>query len=103
MVSNGHTSIYTAFPSKDIRFIVPTQKAFKNAIGVFKGRIFESINPKYWIDCVLFLPKNLLMYLNVSAESIFIKIFQLIYWLFGIILTLFSNDIANLIKSFFLR
>lgn len=103
MVSNGHTSLFTAFPTKDVRFVAPTKNAFQNAIGIFRGRIFECFNPKYWIDCVLFLPKNLLIYLNVSAESIFIKIVQVIYWFIGILFTLLSTEIANYIKSFFAR
>lgn len=102
MVANGHTSVFTAFPTKDIRFLQPTELAFNNAIGVFRGRIFECLNPVYWVDCVLFLPKNILKYLNVSVESILVKFCQLIYWLVGIIVTLFSTDIANFIKSFFL-
>lgn len=102
-ISNGHTSIFTAFPTKDYRFITPTLNAFQNAIGIFRGRIIESFNPKYWIDCLLFLPKNTLTYLNVSAESLLIKFFQVIYWLIGIACSLFSDDISNFIKSFFVR
>lgn len=101
MVSNGHTSIFTTFPTKDVRFLQPTEIAFKDAIGIFRGRIFECFNPVYWIECILFLPKNVLKYLNVSVESILIKLCQLLYWLIGLIVTLFSTEISNFIKSFF--
>lgn len=103
MVASGHTSLFTSFPTRDKRLILPTYTAFQNSIGVFKGRIIECFNPIYWINYILFLPKNILSYLNVSAESIFIKICQVFYWAFGIACTLFSTEIANLIKSFFAR
>lgn len=101
--SNGYTSIFTIFPTKIRKFIAPTISSFENAIGTFKGRILECFSPIYWINCVIFLPRNILSYLNISAESIIIKILQLFYWIIGIFITLFSTDISNFIKSFFLR
>lgn len=103
IVSSGYTSIFSSFPTKDFRILKPTEATFQNAIGIFKGRIFECFSPKYWIDCIIFLPRNILIYLNISAESIFIRICQIIYWLIGVILTLFSTDISNWLKSFIVR
>lgn len=102
-VSSGQASIFKNFPTNDSRFINPIISVFKNAIGIYKGRIIECFNPLYWINCIIFLPKNLLNYINISAESIITKIFQLLYWLIGIAATLFSSDITTFIKSLFTR
>lgn len=96
-------SLFENFPDNTTLFAPETTRIFSNAIGICKSHILECFNVKYWIDCILFLPQKLLIYLNVSAESIFIKLFQAIYWIFGILVTLFSTDFSNLIKSFFAR
>lgn len=101
--ANFTTSLFDNFPDNTTLFTHETLRIFQDAIGICKSHVFECFSIKYWINFVLFLPKKVLTYLNVSAESIFIKIFQIIYWLCGILLTLFSSDISNLIKSFFVR
>lgn len=73
---------------------------FESAVGIAKYNLKQCFSPIYWINSLLFLPKNIFVYLNVSAESILVKIFQFIYWFAGVIFTLFSSDIANWIKSF---
>lgn len=102
-LANFTTSLFDNFPDNTTLFVPETMRIFQDSIGICKSHIFECFSIKYWIDCILFLPKKILIYLNVSAESIFIKIFQIIYWFSGILLTLFSTDISNLIKSIFLR
>lgn len=103
MVSSGYTSIFTSFPTRNFRMLKPTEASFQNSIGTFKGRIIECFSPKYWIDTILFLPRTILVYLNIPTESIFTRISQVLYWLIGTAITLFSNDISNWIKSFFTR
>lgn len=99
-VANFNASVFDTFPSK-INIMVPaTFECFFDAIGILKRNILECFNPLYWIRSVLFLPQKVLIYLNVSADSIFIKIVQLIYWALGLLFTLFSSDIAKWIKSF---
>lgn len=100
MVASYNSSLFTNFPSNTNIFAPDTMRIFRNAIGLCENNIKQCFNPLYWIRCIIFLPKNILLYLNVSADSIFIKIFQLIYWLTGIIATIFSEDIANYLKSF---
>lgn len=99
-VANINASVFTMFPSNRNIFIPTIMRNFSEAIGVYKRRMMECFSLLYWIKCVIFLPQKILIYLNVSANSIFIKMAQLIYWLLGIILTLFSDDIANYLKSF---
>ncbi len=102
-VSTGTASIFKNFPTDNPRLIIHTKDAFENAIGIYRGRIIECFSPIFWIESIIFLPKKILNYINIPVESIIVKIFQLLYWLIGIIVTLFSSDIANFIKSFYLR
>ncbi len=54
---------------------------FRESIGVFRSRMVDAINPIYWLESLVFLPKKLFSYLGVSADSLIIKIFQIIWWL----------------------
>lgn len=99
-ISHGKASVFDNFPSLVEDFVLSTGRMFEEAIGTYKSRIFECFNSIYWINCIIFLPKAVLAYLGVSAESIFIKIFQILYWAISIIFALFSSEIAVWIKSF---
>lgn len=98
-LANFQASLYENFPDNTTLFAPETDRMFQDAIGICKSHILECFSIKYWIDCILFLPKKILIYLNVPTESIFIKFFQIIYWLAGLMVTLFSNDIAKFLKS----
>lgn len=100
-IANFTTSLFANFPDNTNLFATETFRIFEDAIGIYRHRIIECFSPRYWINIIIFLPKNILTYLNVSADSIFIRICQIIYWIIGTLITLFSNDIANFIKSFF--
>ncbi len=76
---------------------------FHKAIGVYRSRMLETINPIYWVELAIFLPKHILSYLGVSPESTLIKIIQVVYWLVativGFIIGLFRTEIETLIKT----
>lgn len=75
------------------------------AKGNYWSRFINSFNPFYWIRIILYIPKHLLSYLGVKADSIIIKVFQLIYWLIGVIctfaFTIFPDEIKAFIMSLF--
>lgn len=72
-----------------------TQK-FHEAIGVFKSRIYEVINPLFWIEFLLKLPTYILEYIGLEEKGKLSKFLQIIYWIIGIILGL---EQVGLIKS----
>lgn len=76
---------------------------FEQAIGVYSSRIKETFNPVYWIETGIYLPKNMFSYLGVDSESVVIKIFQILYWTIGIIITgiyaLYKNELDPIIKN----
>ncbi len=82
------TSIFINFPSQDLNTATLLISCFHKAIGVYRRRIWQSINPFWWIEFLIFLPVNVINYLGLSSENITTKIFQLIYWVIGVGFTL---------------
>ena len=70
---------------------------FHQAIGIYRTRVLETFNPLYWIESIIFLPKQILNYMGVSSESIMIKVAQIIYWILvaiaGLLYGIFEVDI----------
>jgi len=63
---------------------------FQQTIGVYKSRIFESINPFFWLEFILFMPRYIFEYFNVDPKNIFVKIAQILYWLISIMKILYD-------------
>jgi hypothetical protein len=65
---------------------------FLEAIGVYKKRVNNSINPLYWLEVIFFFPEKIINYfgLNNGSQTIIIvsKTFNAIYWTVGIVITL---------------
>ncbi len=74
------------------------QFAFLEARGVYRSRMKDSFKLSYWIKLIIFLPKNIIQYLGLNAETIFTKIFQLIYWIIDSVLIVYYRD--ELLLSF---
>ena len=76
---------------------------FHNAIGAYRSRMWETINPLYWIESVINLPKLALTHLGVPAESVIVKISQLLYWLVaaavGFLYAVYKTEIDELVKA----
>lgn len=86
----------------DIAVLVTTK--FHQAIGIYRSRMWDAINPLYWIEFLLMLPKQFLGYLGVKPESLVTKVAQLIYWLAGAVIGFFASvykdEIDIAIKQF---
>ncbi len=57
------------------------------AIGTYRARIFETFLPMYWIELLLYLPREILRYLGLPPESLATKTLQLFYWFLGLVAT----------------
>lgn len=102
-IVTANISVQKNFPSDRNDLFQITFGMFYEAIGIYKKRIIETFNPIYWIELIIFLPKNILTYLSVKSESIIIKLVQIIWWIIGIIftvlLTIYKNEIIEFIRS----
>lgn len=99
-IRTGAANIMDNLFTNNNNFFAGNCQLFNDAIGTFRRRIFENFSPVFWIESLIFLPKNVFQYLGVKADSIFIKIFQILYWLIGVLYTIYSNQINSLIQDF---
>ena len=60
----------------------------------------NAFNPLWWIDTLIFLPRAVLTYINISAESVIIRIGQLIWWMIGLVFTAYKTEIVGQIREF---
>lgn len=81
------------------------EKMFSEAIGVFRNRIVESINPIYWIEVIIFLPSRIFNYLGAKEKSVAKKIAQIVYWFISsciaLALSLYPEEIRKFLVSLF--
>ena len=75
---------------------------FYKSIGVYRSRMLETINPLYWVELIIFLPKQALNYIGIPPESAVIKIAQIIYWMLATIASfligIYRADFENIIR-----
>lgn len=71
------------------------------AKGIFKQRIWDSFNPIYWIELVIFLPQKLMNYLNFRSSTQSTKIMNVLYWVLTTLLAIFNNDIHDFLINLF--
>lgn len=93
-VATGNASVFDNFGSGREDIVTNYSNMFQNAIGVYKSRVFETFSPFYWIDFVVYLPKNVLTYMGTPSESKIINVLQLVYWALSLLM---------IINSFFIE
>lgn len=101
-IASSNVSVFNNIlnPRQDIA--INAMQCLLEAKGNYWSRFVNSFNPFYWIRIIIFIPKYLFSYLGLKEESIFIKIFQLIYWLLAAICTFFITVFPEEIKTFIL-
>lgn len=83
--------------SRRADFVSSTITLLDQTVGVFRMRMMESISPRYWIEAIIFLPRNAIKYLGGKPSSFSSKLLQVIYWVLTPILVAFRSDIYNFI------
>lgn len=74
--------------------------AFLEARGVYRSRMIDSFKISYWIKLIVFLPKNIISYLGLNADTIFTKIFQIIFWVIdSILIVVYQDKITIFVKN----
>ena len=96
-------SLFKNVTIKGEPFATETQKAFAESRGVFKHRIVEMLSPLYWLNYVLYLPKNILVHLGVDPKQLAMRIIQIMYWIFTPLLLIFRDRICAYIAELLLQ
>ncbi len=101
-VRKGTFSIMENIFSVRADVVAVTTHMFNVAIGYYKARTLESVNPLYWLELIVFLPKKIMEHLNFQHDPTK-KILQVIYWIIMLFFFVFENGIRQIIKSWFIR
>ena len=103
-IANFNADVFTNFPSTHIDIADGAVRMFYEAEGTFRHRFFESLNPIYWIELVLFAPKKLLIYLSFDENKTLFKtcniLLTFIWWSAGVLFAFFRTDLNNLLTEF---
>lgn len=99
-IATGNVSIFQNLLNQREDFAFHAMDCLLEAKGNYWSNFLNSVNPFYWLRIFLYIPRNILTYLGVNSESILIKIFQLIYWLVGVIFTVLISVFPEEIKAF---
>jgi hypothetical protein len=109
-VGYGHlqvtqASVLNNFPSLDSDMSTAAQRLMREAIGTYRARMWETFNPLYWTESLIYLPREVLGYLGVPAESVFVKALQLVWWviatLLNLLLVLYRPELRAFMESWF--
>lgn len=73
---------------------------FIEAKGYFKYHMLQSINPLYWIDVVVFLPKYFIRFLNMDENRKYARFLTVAYWLLTFIIFIYEEEIRQIFRKF---
>lgn len=106
-ILTGQTSVFSNISITREDVVGSVRHMFHQTIGIYRSRMLETINPLYWIESIIFLPKRILNYVGVSSEKVVIKVFQIIYWLFAAIASIlygiYRGNIDLVVKDWITR
>jgi len=80
-LSIKEVSVFANFPNSREDFAAPLLAMFLESIGTYRARMLESLNPLYWIEAIVYLPRTVMGYLDLPTKGTGIKILQLVWWI----------------------
>ena len=106
-IATHEMSVLNNFPHNRRDIAQLTVELFHNAIGVYKSRMYETVNPLFWIETFIYLPKTIFTYLGAKADSFLVKSFQILWWIIdaiiAVLIAVYHKELSDLIKPWFLR
>lgn len=99
LISTGKVSVLNNYPSSLIQHTYAMMKAMDSASGVFKRRCKETVNPLFWIDFILYLPKYAISYVGLDANSVTAKVLQIFWWFLFPLTLFFREEVYRLISQ----
>lgn len=82
---------------------ITINKYFRITIGFFKEKMWEALNPLYWIKKVIFLPQEFIRYIGFPKElktiSIIGRAFNIIYWVAAIFLVILHLKLTLIVSD----
>ena len=73
----------------DTELLSMGKQILRRAKGYYKYKTLKCFDPVFWVEFIIFLPKEILKYFSIDENAKFgslsIKIMQIIYWIASII------------------
>lgn len=102
-LATGNASVFENMANLRVDVAGAMVNKVREAPYVYRSRMLEAFNPIYWIEFLIFLPRNTLGYLGVKPDTLLVRIGQLIWFLFGaasvVVGLLFNTEFINWLKS----
>jgi hypothetical protein len=93
-------SVFQTFPSAIQWFINNSRRMFDEAIGVYRSRAAESLNPLFWLRTIIFLPVQLLQNSKSELKPLLLRIVEILYWVAIILSTPQIRELPLRITNF---
>ena len=107
VLGDAHVSVMANLGNTRADVVSSVTAMFHKAKGTYRSRMLDAINPAYWLEFVIFLPRSVFRYVGVSAESAVVKTIQVIYWLIagivGFLFGVFGDEINAYVKGILLN
>ena len=101
LLASGNVSLFTMFPSKRAAFIAEYLNMFDSAEGTFYKNMSDAINPLYWVETVVFLPKTILRYIGLDSDKTAFKLcnvlLSFIWWALCLCAVFFKPQLKQLL------
>nr|WP_315021770.1 hypothetical protein [uncultured Aminipila sp.] len=72
--------LFSLYPTNVVDYAKTMLESFEEALGIYRTHMFETFNPFFWINSLIFLPQKIFQYLGVPSQSVLIKLLQIIWW-----------------------
>ncbi len=72
---------------------------FHEAIGVYRSRMWETVNPLYWVEWIIYLPREVVGYFGVPEESFGVRVAQVIWWFISAVIVLLRLVFEPLVQE----
>lgn len=93
------------FPSNREDIVKITCLTIQDALGVYKSRMWASVNPLSWVHALVFLPQSIISYLGLSTDTALAKFIQLVWWMlcsvFALAKAAYTDKINQIISVIF--
>lgn len=85
VIHNMKVRILSQYPSRVHDIAAAQANLFSSAISQYQYKVKQCFNPLYWIDLVIWFPKNIVSFLGISEELKSVKVINIIlqlgYWI----------------------
>lgn len=94
--------VIVSFPTLRNQQIVSDQLCILDNLYDHYELQFEEIKTfYYWFDCIIFIPRQIFLYLDKDPDTTTGKLTNLSWWFFSIAWTVFENRIIDWLKQLF--